>query len=209
MLWTGSQDIKIPSAPTPEVNKAANARVARREVMGDPPTTRIANFDQRCNACHALFETKWDGQRPLEQHKQITLRHGINDRCMNCHAKGDREKLASYNGVELPFAQVQKLCASCHGPIARDWARGTHGKTMGSWQRDNPAFNRLVCTACHDPHHPGYDPIEPMPGPHTLRMGELSPEQPEHLNNKNPLRRWLHPETNNGDGENNHEGGDH
>jgi hypothetical protein len=208
-LWIGSQNVTVPSAPTPKINKATIAPVPRRVVMGDPPMTRIAGFDQRCNACHALFESKWDGERPLEQHKQIKLNHGLNDRCMNCHSKGDREKLEIYDGTELPFAQVEQLCASCHGPIARDWERGTHGKTMGSWQRDNPAFHRLVCTACHDPHQPGYGPYEPMPGPHTLRMGEPAHDQPEHLDNKNPLQRWLNPESENGHGDEGDEGSDH
>jgi hypothetical protein len=207
-LWFGSQDTTIPTAPTPPINKAAIARVPLRVAMKDPPMTRIAGFEQRCNACHNLFQSNWDGERPLEQHKQITLSHGLNDRCLNCHSKDDREKLVIYDGTELPFNRVEEMCASCHGPIARDWARGTHGKTMGSWQRDNPAFHRLICTECHDPHHPAYEPIEPMPGPNTLRMGNPKPEEPSHADKKNPLLRWFEIDSGHTSGEEDHEEGD-
>ncbi len=213
VLWFGSQDIDIPTAPTPKINKAAITPGAMREVMGDPPMTRIAGFDQKCSACHNLFESNWDGKRPLEQHKEIELRHGSNNKCSNCHSGPHREKLALYDGTEIPFAEVEKQCASCHGLVARDWERGAHGKTLGSWDPENPAYNRLTCTACHDPHHPAFKPIEPMPGPRTLRMGDPSShEAPPHKESKDPLRRALENHAENGHGGSDHgedhEGGD-
>ncbi len=191
ILWFGSLDLETPAAPTPAFDRSALDSGPRRTMMLDPPTTSIAGFDQQCSACHNLFKSNWDGSRPLAQHTEIILQHGLNDKCSNCHSVDNRDKLATYDGRELPFTEVVSLCASCHGPIVRDWNRGTHGKTLGSWQRTSPDFQRLACTSCHDPHHPAYEPMKPLPGPHTLRMTEPSPDHGSHDEpSNNPLRRY-------------------
>jgi len=98
----------------------------------------------------------------------------------------------------VPFSDVQSLCAQCHGPVFRDWERGTHGKTLGAWDLSSPDAHRLTCTECHNPHSPAYEPIEPLPGPNTLRMGEQHKKaHGAHENERNPLRKWV---THNRDG---------
>ena len=89
----------------------------------------------------------------------------------------------------MDFAQVADTCGQCHGPTLRQWERGVHGKTMGYWNADMGTPQRLTCTQCHDPHSPSYEPITPLPGPNTHRMGDqhqdnASPHDAPH----NPLR---------------------
>jgi hypothetical protein len=116
------------------------------------------------------------------------MRHGINDSCVNCHAREDRERLVLHDGTDVAYSDVETLCRQCHGPVYRDWTRGAHGKTIGSWVVGSAEAERLTCTACHDPHSPRYEGIEPLPGPHTLRMGDPS-DAVRHASD-NPLRRW-------------------
>ena len=179
-----------PAAPTPEFDAARLEAGPRRVVLTDPPTAHIGGFDQSCNSCHQLFESEWDGQRPLVQHTHISLAHGLNNQCNNCHARDDRERLILYDGSTVLFSNTERLCAQCHGPVFRDWERGTHGKTLGAWDLSSPAAQRLSCAECHDPHAPAFGPIKPLPGPNTLRMGDpMAPVTPHHPE-RNPLRRW-------------------
>lgn len=180
----------IPPAPSPEISAALIQPVTLRTAMVDPPSLIIAGYDQRCNACHKLFRSLWDGKRPLMQHTHIELNHGLNNECNNCHALDDREKLVLHDLTMVPYSNVVTLCAQCHGLIYRDWQRGTHGITLGYW---NDAFGeprRATCTACHDPHSPSYAPMDLLPGPNTLRMGDpTTAAQGGHGGPRNPLRR--------------------
>jgi len=142
-----------------------------------------------CQTCHSLFETDPTVQRELFQHTNIRLNHGLNDRCLNCHSTKNRDYLVLNGEREIPFGEVELLCAKCHGPTYRDWQKGIHGKTLGSWESGNPAQRRLKCTECHDPHSPAFEHIVPLPGPHTLRMGPQSKESPEHRK-RNVLQLW-------------------
>lgn len=161
-----------------------------RQVLGDPPTVRIGGVDQRCSDCHRLFDSSTVGQASFKQHEHIVLNHGINDTCVNCHDVDDRNLLALRNGETIKYAEVELLCAKCHGTVFRDWQAGTHGRTNGYWDTERGERVRLVCTQCHDPHSPAYDPMVPLPGPNTLRMGH--PSQPsEDAARANPLRKWM------------------
>ena len=182
---------EIPSAASPEIPAALIQPVTLRAAMGDPPSLVIAGYDQRCNACHKLFRSLWDGKRPLMQHTHIELNHGLNNECNNCHALEDREKLILHDLTMVSYSNVVMLCAQCHGLVYRDWQRGTHGITLGYW---NDAFGeprRATCTACHDPHSPAFAPMDALPGPNTLRMGDPSATtHGGHGGRRNPLRRY-------------------
>lgn len=194
-LWAGSGKTVVPSAATPDFDLAALDVGPGRVVLGDPPTIPIAGFDQRCNTCHKLFESSWDGVRPLNQHQHIALSHGINNQCDNCHARDDREQLVLHDGSTVAFTRTETLCAQCHGPVFRDWERGTHGKTLGAWDLSSADAVRLSCAECHDPHSPAFEPIAPLPGPNTLRMGPQSAHKWTHDHERNPLRRWVNQKT--------------
>ncbi|MCB9848253.1 MAG: hypothetical protein H6814_07540 [Phycisphaeraceae bacterium] len=181
----------VPDAATPVVRAADIDPAPRFQRMTDPASTLIAGIRQRCNDCHALADLSRNTGEPLVQHANIMLNHGLNDRCLNCHDRADRSKLVGLHGGKLPYADVEQLCAQCHGPIYNDWKLGTHGKTLGYWNAGLGQPNRLVCTECHNPHAPAYEPIRPLPGPHTLRMGSPDPEVATHISEqRNPLIRW-------------------
>ncbi len=180
----------VPPIPEPVVlAEGALDPGPARAPLSDPPAVEIAGYLQTCGTCHELFESVPLPERTLLQHAHIALDHGLNDSCFNCHSLGDREKLILYDGTEIGYRDVVQLCARCHGTTFRDWERGTHGKTLGSWDASSGLQRRLECTACHDPHSPAFDPIAPLPGPNTLRMGSPSHSQSEpHV--VNPLQRW-------------------
>jgi hypothetical protein len=159
----------------------------RRQAKADPPTYVTGGFEHRCNSCHRLFRSRPDAAPRLVQHTEITLNHGMNNRCYNCHDRKDREKLVLMRAIPGTFSQATELCAKCHGPAYRDWQKGTHGKTLGSWQAGD-SRRRLGCTECHDPHSPAYPRIVPLPAPTTLRMGDQDIIRREDEPDQSPLR---------------------
>ena len=160
-----------------------------RASITDPPRVRIGGVDQKCSDCHALFASLDVTPGTIIQHGHIDMQHGMNARCFNCHFQKDRNQLVLHDGSTIGFSDSTRLCAKCHGTVFRDWELGMHGKTMGSWDADSGEQWRLRCVDCHDPHSPRFDPIELLPGPNTLRMGE-----PRHhdsaAQDRNPLERW-------------------
>ncbi|MHC4975789.1 MAG: hypothetical protein ACYTF7_04180 [Planctomycetota bacterium] len=199
VLWLTSSVPEVPTARTPAFDVALLDSGPRREMFTDPPTVRVAGYDQRCNSCHQLFQSNWDGSRELYQHQHITLSHGINDQCVNCHDSEDRDRLVLRDGSTIGFAQSNTLCSQCHGPVTNDWERGIHGKMLGSWDPTSPESRRLNCTECHDPHSPRYDSITPLPGPNTFRMGEPKDDSGHLEQQRDPLKRWAEPATDGGD----------
>jgi hypothetical protein len=155
----------------------------------------VVNGTQRqCSECHKLFTPSPVENRTLVQHKEIVLSHGMNTRCLNCHDGANRDKLVLHDGTLVNFADTPRLCSQCHGTVYRDWQRGTHGKTMGSWEASSGKQVRLTCNECHNPHAPAYQPLAPLPGPNTMRMGDQShTAEPERRHE--PLRKWSHPES--------------
>lgn len=130
-----------------------------------------------CNACH-------DEKKPVkvhldadsnvilpEEHKDLVMRHGRNNRnehCFNCHDSTNLELLQTRDGRKLKVEESTKLCASCHGPTYRDWEAGIHGRLSGHWDRKKGAVVRQDCVSCHDPHAPAFPSMKPGPGPHPL-----------------------------------------
>lgn len=164
-----------------------------RTPMADPPTTVIGTYAQRCSSCHRLFDSTEPTPEKLNQHVDLVHDHGLNSRCFNCHDNEDREKLVLRDGTKISMADALQLCSQCHGPTYRDWTKGIHGKTMGSWDASSGKQVRLKCTECHNPHAPAFDPMELLPGPRTLRAPLPDPsEHHESPSSGSPLQRWLH-----------------
>jgi hypothetical protein len=162
----------------------------RLPVLTDPPVIAVGGYFRPCDDCHRLFQTPAQAgvRRQLLAHEHIELAHGLNDRCFNCHDRDHRERLVLRDGATVGFAESSRQCAECHGAAFRDWQRGAHGKTVGSWRADDERRRRLQCVECHDPHAPGYRPLEPLPAPFTLRMGDQSGGG-DHGPSRSPLRR--------------------
>lgn len=160
-----------PVSGTPGFERGALAPDVRDTVDGDPPLTRVGAYEYRCSDCHRDFQNEVEKTSGLVQHTGIVFDHGMNNRCFNCHDRLDRNMLVGRDGGFISYTQIPLLCAQCHGPTYRDWERGMHGKTVGSWLTGSGAQRRLTCSQCHDPHAPAFPAYVPLPGPHTLRMG--------------------------------------
>jgi hypothetical protein len=169
----------VPLAPAVRVAHDRVAPGPRREPMGEPALVMSGGFSHRCMDCHRIFESPAVQREKRVQHTHIRLLHGMNDNCFNCHSRTDRNSLALTSGQLITFDEVPRQCAQCHGTVFRDWQRGTHGKTLGSWDASSGNQTRLTCNQCHDPHAPAYPGIEPLPAPVTLRMGD-QPAEVEH-----------------------------
>lgn len=180
----------IPLSEPVAVDRAALVVQPRRVAMTDPPLTVVEGKPENCNACHQIFKSQNRGGTPPNFHLTIKLAHGLNNRCVNCHDPSDRERLTLRDAETVPFSEAPQLCAQCHGTVYRDWERGTHGKTLGSWHMGSVRHTRLACNQCHDPHAPKYPKMEPLPGPSTLRMGDQSSHAVEAVS-ENSLQRWL------------------
>lgn len=169
--------------------------VPLRRSIGDPPAMVIDGFAHRCQDCHRLFESMPDVRRPIGFHTEIVLNHGLNSRCSNCHDLTNHDRLVLLDGSSAPFSRVPEMCASCHGTTYRDWQRGMHGKTLGSWDPGDSRFRRLSCIECHDPHSPAFHDFVPLPPPRTLRMGEPRLHEAK-SGRRDPLEHWLsvHPD---------------
>lgn len=182
-------NVDIPIVDQPIIPVEQIVPGAFRVALADPPMVNLGTYDQRCNDCHGLFENARAPDRELTQHTNIVLEHGINDSCLNCHDQDNREKLVLRNGETIGFDRVELLCSQCHGPIYNDWKLGSHGKTIGYWNTDLGEAIKLTCSQCHEPHSPAYEPMVPLRGPNTLRMGDQSGEH-ETIDERNPLQRW-------------------
>lgn len=194
-IW--GQDLsEVPIEEGPKIQASAIQISPRRTTLSDPPQVHIGGFDRNCMDCHRIFDAS--GAKPdpdRQQHGHIQLAHGPNVRCDTCHHVEDRDALTRLDGTLLSYGESEKLCAQCHSRVFADWERGMHGRTNGYWDSTRGTLRRLRCTECHDPHgprHPAMDPLKPLPGPLTLRMGD--PEQHVVVDQpleEDPLRRAL------------------
>ncbi len=188
----------IPLQPAVIVDCTALVPGPRRVAMTDPPHLIVEGMPQNCNGCHQIFRSAHLAGATLNYHQNFQLEHGLNDRCLNCHDSENSELLTLRDGTTVPFSETPRLCAQCHGTVYRDWQRGTHGQTMGSWITGSKEQVRLNCNQCHDPHAPRYPSYEPLAAPNTLRMGDQKLHgcaEPS----RSPLQRWLTPAESFGD----------
>lgn len=108
-------------------------------------TPHIGKFP--CSTCHQSEPTG------ATMHVDIVLKHAETMNCNTCH-QDSRDSLRLLDGSQVGFDRADKLCSQCHFQQGKDWAGGAHGKRVSGW---NQAREILSCTACHDPHQPGFD----------------------------------------------------
>ena len=199
----------LAALPTPGETPIPAAMIStapRRTTLGDPPKIHINGFDRTCMECHRTFQSPKLRTTGRLQHEHVVVEHGSHRGCYGCHDQDDRDRLVTIGGETLPFGQAADLCAQCHASVHADWRAGMHGRTNGYWSAPHGDVRRLTCTQCHDPHaprSPAMDPIVPLPGPNTLRMGEPTSGaghtgDTEHV--EDPLRRALLGGAGRGDG---------
>jgi hypothetical protein len=155
----------VPPPPDPET------LLADAHLDKIPPRTETGlelsrmGWRYNCMECHRHLKPRWHHDRPLVEHRDLVLDHGGNRFCLNCHHPDNRNSFVDYDGSEIPQEDVTLLCAKCHGPIYRDWARGIHGRRNGHWLQSVGTHEPLRCIQCHDPHAPAFPPLRPMAAP--------------------------------------------
>lgn len=160
--------------------------------MNDDAVALISVFERNCMECHRdLVDNDQPRTDINHYHDSVQMDHGLNGRCINCHDQKDRNKLVLRDGSTIGFSDSTLLCSNCHGPAYRQWQRGVHGKTLGYWDPEQGEQNRLQCVECHNPHSPHYDPMAPLPGPNTLRMGDQDTSGHGRGQTSSPLMRAL------------------
>lgn len=183
----------LPDPTSPPAAAVVTASMVSTTPIRQPklePSYPVAGYVYRCNDCHRHIVSPSETDRRLTQHKEITLAHGINTRCFNCHHPENRNAFAGDGNAVIPYDQPQQLCARCHGPVYRDWLHGSHGRTNGHWNASFGPMIRRKCIECHDPHAPSFMSLAPAPPPRSLRT---SPSQEvEHEFTHDPLLVGLH-----------------
>jgi hypothetical protein len=181
-IWfaVGPDLLSMPLNEIKDIDKALISTKPRREILGNPPELFISATDKTCMDCHRImFKPENPKTKGFMQHTHIRLSHAINSSCYDCHDKEERNLLVKRDGSNLTYDKVVQLCRQCHVSIYNAWTYGGHGRTNGYWNPDKGPQLRLECTECHNPHSPrtpAMDPMAPLPGPDTLRMGEQDPE---------------------------------
>ena len=116
-----------------------------------------------CSECHKEMKPNPNRRELKDEHTNIVLNHAQGQRwCLDCHDIANRDTLRLVNGERIGFDESYRLCGQCHGDKYRDWKVGVHGKRTGMW---NGEKQYLLCVHCHNPHDPGFKPLQPMPPP--------------------------------------------
>jgi len=165
---TPSAPVNLPVVARPPAEQPAPGLPADAHLNKTPPRKTIGldlvknGWTYNCMECHKLFVAKWHYDRPMAEHRDVTLAHGNNRFCLNCHHATNRNAFVDYDGGEIAQADVVTLCAKCHGTIYRDWQAGVHGRSNGYWNAVLGPKTKLRCIQCHDPHNPKFQPMPPL-----------------------------------------------
>lgn len=144
----GVETVGIPEQPT---------------VLTDALTHHGVVAEVACATCHTTRTpdvTTRSGELD-EFHQGLVVEHG-NLSCLSCHNSENYDTLKLADGTALGFEQTMQLCAQCHGPQSRDYARGSHGGMTGYWDLSRGPRQRNACTVCHDAHAPAYPELLPV-----------------------------------------------
>lgn len=165
-------------------NAPIDARFLAHRTVRDPLDGDLrlkkAGFLYNCNDCHQHFVRPEGAGNLIAEHSEIQLSHGDNDRCLNCHNPENLESFVDHDGSMIEAGASEQLCRKCHGPKYRDWVVGVHGRPNGYWDETRGESKKATCVACHDPHSPQFEPIEPAPAPRERRGPAHVPESLDH-----------------------------
>jgi hypothetical protein len=125
-------------------------------------TPSLATFSCE-RLCHARLPRDPSRRELRAFHTDKRLDHGATlTWCTFCHQDDALDELRLIDGARVPFDEAYRVCAQCHAERHRDWTRGVHGATTGSW-RD--VGRRRSCPACHNPHDPHRTTFDALPPP--------------------------------------------
>lgn len=127
-----------------------------------------------CVTCHGQTpDESWKPAPGENFHTSIELEHGTLV-CNQCHDR-DRTVLHLADGTPVPFNDVIRLCAQCHGPQWRDYQHGAHGGMNGYWDTHQGPRTRNNCVDCHTPHDPAFKKVMPVFPPRDRHLHDPAP----------------------------------
>ena len=145
-----------------EFGDTAKVSTENRELKFEVIPSTLSEDWYPCSMCHSPEDEVNTTPHDVEFHEDVHLNHGPDRWCLDCHVKGDRDKLHLVNGTPIEFEQAYRLCGQCHESKLKDWKAGEHGKLSGGWKGDR---KQMMCTSCHNPHSPHFRPLTPLPPP--------------------------------------------
>ena len=124
-------------------------------------------FTYTCSTCHLedLTSEPKKSHLPFGAHMDMFFTHGLNLRCLNCHHADYPDAFTDHDGSVISKDEPVLLCRKCHGVTYRDWKVGIHGRSNGFWSKALGPQKKLACDQCHNPHHPKFPDLKPMPPP--------------------------------------------
>jgi hypothetical protein len=132
-----------------------------------------------CSDCHEDEPTDRTVRKLEDEHDELALAHG-ETWCLDCHDADHRDELHLADDRRVEFDESWRLCTQCHGVKLADWRAGVHGKRTGNWWGPKEYWS---CVACHDPHSPRYQALEPMrppTRPEQIRLAAPSGQETAH-----------------------------
>lgn len=131
-------------------------RCHKKELIGN----QLSDWEKGPHA--KAFETlKGDEAKRIAKEKGLTVPPHEADECVRCHATAHGLEKAQI--LKKPLAISDGVqCESCHGP-GSDYRKKTvmadHDKAVaaGMWE---PGENEKICTGCHNPDSPTWDPAK-------------------------------------------------
>jgi hypothetical protein len=141
------------------------------DAQGQPAVIACATCHEMREEPHQLPESA-DALGP--PHAGLRFAHGELP-CASCHHPERYDRLRLADGTALPLTDVMRLCSQCHGPQARDFARGAHGGMRGYWDTTRGPRERNGCVDCHDAHAPAFPTFQPAPPPRDRFMPAPAP----------------------------------
>ena len=115
----------------------------------------------RCETCHDQApDPTWQPAPGEYFHSNIEVEHGPL-KCAQCHDAETRALHLADDEI-LPWVDVLRLCAQCHGTQYRDYTHGAHGGMNGHWDVRQGTRERNNCVDCHTPHAPAFGKRKPV-----------------------------------------------
>ncbi|WP_437283961.1 hypothetical protein [Sorangium sp. So ce406] len=170
------RDQPLELRPALDATPVASAAIHLPDKLSGVPSDKRDSLGRpiraACVTCHSLRrpEALPASTSELDEfHVGLRFEHGGLS-CASCHVIGDQDTLRKADGTILPMRDAMQLCAQCHGPQLRDYAKGAHGGMSGSYA--GGARMRNHCVDCHDPHVPAFQPSTPVLPPRDRFVGD-------------------------------------
>ena len=165
LLVLGLFAVRMEQQPNTSRDYPSRAMLPHAEPVLLPPPPMEDEY-LPCSDCHADEPINRTPRVLEDEHDEMEFAHG-DLWCLHCHSGDEERRLRLADDTRVPFEESWRLCTQCHAKKLPGWRAGVHGKRTGSWRGPSEYWN---CVACHNPHLPPFQSLEPKPPP-------LRPEQ--------------------------------